>query len=90
MAVTKKRAFERWVQKSFRRRDQQEANEKKRFQRERFLRTWFEWFSLETTHHALVPVAASLVLSGFAGWSMGVSSVICPSYLMPAEQSRVR
>ncbi|HJL69154.1 MAG TPA: hypothetical protein QGG77_05790, partial [Prochlorococcaceae cyanobacterium Gl_MAG_24] len=71
MAVTKKRSFERWVEKSFRRRLKQESRERKRFARERFLRSWREWISLETTHHAVGPMVALLVLAGFGGWSMG-------------------
>ena len=65
MAVTKKRSFERWVEKSFRRRLKQESRERKRFARERFLRSWREWISLETTHHAVGPMVALLVLAGF-------------------------
>ncbi len=90
MAVTKKIAFERWVQKSFRRRYQQETNERKRFERERLWRTWREWISLETTRQAVGPFMAILILSGFIGWSKGVSSVTCPSFLMPSEQTGLR
>ncbi len=90
MSVTKKLAFERWVEKSFRRRIKQEAKERKRFARERFLRTWREWISLETTHQAFVPLVALVVLSGFWGWSMGVSNVSCTPFLMPTEQTGLR
>ncbi|MDP6851734.1 MAG: hypothetical protein QGH52_03540 [Prochlorococcaceae cyanobacterium ETNP1_MAG_8] len=90
MAVTKKRSFERWVEKSFRRRLKQESRERKRFARERFLRSWREWISLETTHHAVGPMVALLVLAGFGGWSLGVSNVTCPPFLMPSEQTVIR
>ena len=90
MAVTKKRSFERWVEKSFRRRFKQESRERKRFARERFLRSWREWISLETTHHAVGPMVALLVLAGFGGWSMGMSQTSCPTLLMPSEQTVVR
>lgn len=90
MAVTKKRSFERWVEKSFRRRLKQESRERKRFARERFLRSWREWISLETTHHAVGPIVALLVLAGFGGWSMGMSQTSCPTLLMPSEQTVIR
>ncbi len=85
MAVTKKRSFERWVEKVFRRRLKEELKDRRRFVRERFLRNWKEWLSLETTHHALAPVAAIVVLSGFGGWSLGVSNFACPSFLVPSS-----
>ncbi len=87
MAVTKKRAFERWVEKSFRRRFQDESKERRRFARERFVRSWSEWLRLETTHQFLGPFFAVVVLSGFVGWSMGASSVSCPAFLTPMEQT---
>ncbi len=90
MAVTKKRAFERWVEKSFRRRFNQESKERKRFARERLLRSWKEWLSLDTTHQAFVPFVAVLVLSGFGGWSMGISNNRCSPFLMPSQQTVIR
>ena len=90
MAVTKKLAFERWVAKSFRRRLQAESREKKRFARERLWRSWKEWVSLETTHKAVGPFVALLVLSGFGGWSMGVSNITCAPFSSPIEQNIVR
>ena len=90
MAVTKKQSFERWVEKSFRRRCKQESRERKRFARERFWRSWSEWFSLEPTHHAVGPMVALLVLAGFGGWSMGMSQTSCPTLLIPSEQTVVR
>jgi len=90
MAVTKKRSFERWVEKSFRRRLKQESRERKRFARERSFRSWREWISLETTHHAVGPMVALLVLAGFGGWSMGMSQTSCPTLLMPSEQTVIR
>ncbi len=90
MAVTKKRAFERWVEKSFRRRDRVEMSERRRFARERFWRRWKEWMALETTHQAFGPLIALVLLAGVGGWSMGVSQVSSSTYLMPSEQTRVR
>ncbi len=88
MAVTKKRAFERWVEKAFKKRFQDETRDRKRFERERFVRTWREWIGLETTHQALGPAIALVVLSGFTGWSIGVSNFSCPTFMMPsAEQT---
>ena len=87
MAVTKKRAFEKWVERSYRRRFRQESREKNRFARDRFLRNWKEWFSQETTHQALGPFVAMIIFTGFVGWSIGVSSVTCPPFLIPSEQN---
>ena len=90
MAVTKKRAFERWVEKSFRRRFNEESRERKRYERERFWRTWREWIALETTHQALVPFVACVVFATFGGWSMGVSNSSCSTFLSPTEQTGLR
>ncbi len=90
MAVTKKRSFERWVEKSFRRRWHQESRDRKRFERERFWRSLSEWISHETTQQAFAPFVALLFLSGFIGWSIGVSNVNCPPLLMSSEQTGIR
>ncbi len=90
MAVTKKRAFERWVEKSFRRRLKEESRERNRFARERSWRTVREWVSLDTTRQAVGPLVGLLVLVGFGGWSMGVSSVQCPPFMMPTEQTGLK
>ncbi len=71
MAVTKKRAFERWVARALRRRQQQELRERRRFDRDRTLRAWNEWIGLEVTRQALVPAAMAVVLSVGAGWWWG-------------------
>jgi hypothetical protein len=71
MAVTKKRAFERWVERALQRRLQQEQRERRRFDRERSLRSWGEWLALETTRQALVPFTALLVLAVGIGWWQG-------------------
>ena len=71
MAVTKKRAFERWVERSLRRRQQQQASERRRFDRERLLRDWAEWLLLPVTRQALVPFSALMVLAFAFGWWQG-------------------
>ncbi len=80
MAVTKKRAFERWVEKSFRRKSNLQLKEQQRFARERFLREWTEWLHLETTQKAFLPLVVICVLSMFGGWSFGFSSNSCTPY----------
>ena len=90
MAVTKKVAFERWVAKSFKKRFQEESREKQRFARERMWRAWKEWFALETTHRAVGPFVALLVLAGFGGWSIGVSNVNSSQFMLPIEQNEIR
>ncbi|CAK6688069.1 hypothetical protein VB734_10570 [Synechococcus sp. BA-124 BA4] len=71
MAVTKKRAFERWVEKSLQRRQKLEQRERRRFDRERALRGWGEWFSLDMTRQALLPLTAALALAVVGGWWVG-------------------
>ncbi len=80
MAVTKKRAFEKWVEKSFRKRLNLESKEKNRFARERFYREWSEWLNLETTQKAVLPFVAICFLSIFGGWYLGFSSNSCTPY----------
>ena len=87
MAVTKKLSFERWVEKSFRRRWDQETRERKRYQRERFLRSLREWLSHEMTQQAVVPFVAVVFLAGFTGWSIGVSNVNSSTFMIPSEQT---
>ncbi|MFZ9463232.1 MAG: hypothetical protein ACO262_06440, partial [Vulcanococcus sp.] len=93
MAVTKKRAFERWVERSLRRRQQQQASERRRFDRERLLRDWAEWLLLPVTRQALVPFSALMVLAVAFGWWQGsqqfcrqqiVQPGVAPSLAVPA------
>ncbi len=81
MAVTKKRAFERWVEKSLQRRQKQVQRERRRFDRERTLRGWGEWLGLEVTRQALLPFTALLVLAVFGGWWLG-SREFCRQVLL--------
>ncbi len=90
MAVTKKLAFERWVEKTFRRRFNQQAREQQRFARDRFLRSWREWLTLETTHQAVVPIVASIFIAGFGGWSLGISNNSCTPFFTSTEQNSLR
>jgi hypothetical protein len=82
--------LERWVEKSYRRRAKQETWERRRFDRDRFWRSWGEWLALEATHHALAPAVALLVLTGVGGWWLGSSNSSCPTLLPPPEQTGVR
>ncbi len=90
MAVTKKRAFERWVSRSLKRREQEEAKARRRFDRERSLRAWQEWIALDMTRQALLPMAALMVLGVSAGWLWG-SQQPCRDALStnPAPLARV-
>ena len=90
MAITKKRSFERWVEKSYRRRAKHETREKRRFARDRFWRGWSEWIALDATHQALAPLVALVVLSGVLGWSLGSSRSSCPTLVLPPEQTGIR
>jgi hypothetical protein len=86
MAVTKKKAFERWVQKSLRRRQQQQNQERRRFDRDRLFRGWGEWVALETTRQALLPFTALLVIASFGGWWVGSQEFCRQVILQPGIQ----
>ena len=80
MAITKKLSFEKWVKKSFAKKAKSEENEKRKFQRDRFIRSWKEWLSLENTQQALLPIIVVVFISAFVGWSSGVSKNSCNPY----------
>ena len=80
MAITKKIPFEKWVIKSFAKKARLLANEKRKFQRERFLNSWREWFSFENTQQAIVPLIITISISSFIGWSLGISKNSCNPY----------
>ena len=87
MTITKKKAFERWVDKALRRRNREEQRDLRRFERSRFLQAWQEWLSLDTTHKALVPIVMLMVLSAFGGWSLGAGQSACPTLSLPSGQT---
>ena len=80
MAVTKKIPFEKWVIKSFAKKAKLLENEKRKFQRERFFRSWREWISLENTQKAILPLIFIIFISSFIGWSLGISKNSCNPY----------
>lgn len=90
MAVTKKRAFERWVAKALKRRQQQEVSERRRFDRERLLRDWSEWLLLPVTRQALLPASALLVLAVGGGWWLGSQQFCRQQIVQPPVQSAPR
>ena len=80
MAITKKLPFEKWVKNSFAKKARAEKNEKRKFQRDRFIRSWREWLSLENTQQALLPLILFIFISAFVGWFAGVSKNSCNPY----------
>ena len=90
MAVTKKRAFERWVAKALKRRLQQEVGERRRFDRERLLRDWSEWMLLPVTRQALLPFSALLVLAVGGGWWWGSQQFCRQQIVQPPVQTGSR
>ncbi|MCP9927142.1 hypothetical protein [Cyanobium sp. CH-040] len=83
MAVTKKVAFERWVSRALARREREQAKERRRFDRDRALRAWGEWFGLDVTRQALLPLAALLVVAAAAGWWLGSRQACSPAAAPP-------
>jgi len=90
MTITKKRSFERWVEKALKRRSREETLEHRRFERSRFWRAWREWIALDTTQKALVPMITLMALSGIAGWSIAARQSACPTRSRPSGQTEVR
>ena len=80
MSITKKPGFEKWVKKSFAKKARNELNEKRKYHRDRFIRSWREWLSLDNTHQALFPIIVVIFASALIGWSMGVSKNSCNPY----------
>ena len=80
LAIIKKIPFEKWVIKSFAKKARLLENQKRKFQRERFLNSWREWFSFENTQQAILPLIVSLFISSFIGWSFGISKNSCNPY----------
>lgn len=86
MAVTKKRAFERWVAKSLKRRSQAQRAEKRRFSRDRWIKEWQEWSLDPVTRNALLPISGLVLLAGLGGWFMGAQQFCRPLILQPGVQ----
>jgi len=80
MAIIKKIPFEKWVTKSFAKKARLLENEKRKFQRESFFRNWSEWFSLENTQQAILPLIVTIFFASFIGWSLGISKNSCNPY----------
>ena len=80
MAITKKLPFEKMGKKSFAKKARIAENEKRKFRRDRFIRSWREWLSLENTHQAIVPIIVVIFISAFSGWSLGISKNSCNPY----------
>ena len=80
MEITKKIPFEKWVIKSFSKKAKDEENERRKFQRERFISSWKEWLSLENTQQSLFPIIVVIFISAFIGWSFGISKNSCNPY----------
>jgi hypothetical protein len=86
MAITKKQAFERWVERALRRRVQRVSRDRRRFDRERWLRGWLEWLALPSTRGALLPLTGLLVLAVAAGWWLGSHRFCSATQSQPAAE----
>ena len=80
MTIIKKIPFEKWVSKSFAKKARLLENEKRKFQRERFVNGWKEWLSYENTQRAILPLIVTIFVSSFIGWSLGISKNSCNPY----------
>ena len=57
--------------RSLKRREKAEERARRRFDRERNLRAWMEWFSLDVTRQAVLPLASLLAVAVAGGWWWG-------------------
>ena len=80
LLIHKKISFEKWVKKSFAKKARIELNEKRKFQRNKLIRSWKEWLSLENTQQAFLPIIVVIFISLFLGWSFGISKNSCNPY----------
>ncbi len=80
MIIQKKISFEKWVKKSFAKQARIALNEKRKFQRNKLIRSWKEWLSLENTQQAFLPIIVVIFISLFLGWSFGISKNSCNPY----------
>ncbi|MEB3318390.1 MAG: hypothetical protein VKO39_09680 [Cyanobacteriota bacterium] len=87
MAITKKKAFERWVERALRRREQRVSRDRRRFDRERWLRGWMEWLALPSTRAALLPLSGLLVIAMAAGWWLGSQRLCGATVAQPAVEA---
>ena len=55
------------------------SNEKK-ISKGKVFSSWREWFSLENTQQAIIPLIVALFFSSFIGWSLGISKNSCNPY----------
>ena len=80
LSIIKKVPFEKWVTKAFAKKARLLEIEKRKFQRERFINSWREWFSLDNTQQAIFPLIVTLFIASFVGWSLGISQNSCNPY----------
>ncbi len=90
MAYAKKNDFEKWVKNSFAKKAKIALKERRKFQRQRFVRNWHEWLSLDTTHKAFVPIFIMVIFSAFIGWFAGISKNSCNPYFEPITQNKIK
>ena len=80
MVTLKKESFQNWVKKAISNKARAEINAKRNFQREMILHNWREWFALDATHQAILPIIVIIFISAFIGWSAGISRNSCHPY----------
>ena len=66
--------------------EQEEVRERRRFDRERFLRRWSEWLAIDTTRQALLPFTTLLVLAMVGGWWFGSQHSVRQQVVDPGVQ----
>ena len=80
ITLTQKYPFEKWIKNLFIKKEKNLLKEHKKFQRDRFFRNWYEWFSIEETQKALLPILMIIFLSSLIGWFAGISKNSCNPY----------
>ena len=89
MTITKKRAFERWVDKAIRRRQRDETREHRRFERSRSGVLGASG-SCWTPPRSPSACGDADGVSGVMGWSLAADRSACPTLALPSGQTGVR
>ena len=89
MSISKKDAFEKWVQESFAKKANAQIRKKRKFQRIKFISRWKEWLYMEETQKALLPFIIVILFSSFMGWTAGISQNSCNPYFENSTKSKI-
>ena len=89
MINVKKHSFEKWVKNYLAKKAKIALKQERKFERDRFIRNWYYWFSLDATQKAILPFTIIILLSSFIGWSAGISKNSCNPYFESSMKNTI-